>query len=284
MSDATLNIDFNIKIRVIDDKGKLVEERHIHNKATRNLVDGIVQFLQGNFNPSQFNDPYDKYASPIPAIINNAYSAKRYLPSCTGVGKIGVDTTGHTLALDYDLYAKPTFFDTGLQQEIDVPRIKFRRMRQTRGLDVNNSEGIVMTTVLPKGYLVVEYDNDGQVIHDDEGNVVYRSDYFDYYGPDGTNDTPVRAMAITEVGLFSNTDTTDGLLLARVLLDGHLSSTQSEAQKGVMADKDYEYNPLIQAENTSVVIEWKIGVYSIGTNDNYVVEMEDPDIEIVEIP
>lgn len=281
MNDASLNVNFNIKIKIVDSKGKTLQEKHIHNKATRNMVNSIIQFLQGSFNPSEFNDPYEKYSNPEQAIINNAYGAKRYLPSCTGVGDIGVgiQTSGDDkiISINQDLFAKTSFYDTELQQEIDVPRIKFRRVRPVRGYDLNNSEGIVFTTVLPKGYLVYVYE-DGEVKHDEQGNPVYRENYFDYYGEEGTDATSVRANAITEIGLFSNTNKDNGLLLARVLLDGKLADGEL-GQRGVMADPDYEYNPLIQTENTSVVIEWKIGIISIGTNDEFIVESEsgDPD-------
>ena len=272
MTDATINLNCNVHIKVIDKNGKLVNERYIHNKATRSMVDSITQFLMGNFNPTQFSDPADRYANADSVIINNAYAAKRYLPSCTGMGDIGVDTTDHELSIDNTLFTKPSFFDTSLQQEYPtVPRIQFRRVRQIRGYDINNSEGLAMTTILPIGYALYEYVN-GEAQYDGEGNPVYRNDYFWYYGENGdaSEEDKKKAVAITEIGLFSNTDKDNGLLLARVLLDGALSSNPQKASKGVMENPSYEYNPLIQTEDTSVVIEWKIGIISIGTNDEFI--------------
>lgn len=278
MSDAALNLNFNIKIKVLDKYGKIIQEKRVHNKANRTMVNSIIQFLQGVFNPSEFNDPYEKYSNPEQAIINNAYGARRYIPSCTGVGNCGVTLEDHKLVITEDQQTQPNFYETKLQHEFeDINRIKFRRVRPVRGYDLNNSEGIVFTTVLPKGYLVYVYE-DGEVKHDEQGNPVYRENYFDYYGEEGTDATSVRANVITEIGLFSNTNKDNGLLLARVLLDGKLADGEL-GQRGVMADPDYEYNPLIQTENTSVVIEWKIGIISIGTNDEFIVESEsgDPD-------
>ena len=348
MASASLDLNFNVTIKVVDAHGHIKETRHVHNRATRPLIDGIIQFLQGAFTPSEFNNPYEKYSDPEQTIINNALSAKRYIPSCTGVGICGIVLSGdtvpsletHKLAIDEEQQIKPHFYESSLQIELpDVPRVKFKRVRCVTGQDQNNAEVLVLTTVLPKGYLVVEYEN-GEVKHDESGQVIYRENYFDYYGTKGTNPVAEKAMAITEVGLFSNTDTGQGLMLARVLLDGHLKtgynytvtngssdpinipfgdsalvcpvnktvtvyvpkrysdsvseqldaitgvtyntvSTESEAEKGVMEDEDYQYNPLIQTKDTAVIIEWRIGVISIGTNDEFtVISDQDPDVPI----
>jgi len=284
MTSAALDLNFNITIKILDKSGHLIETRHVHNRATRALVGGITQFLQGVFNPSEFNDPYEKYSNPEEIIINNALSAKRYIPSCTGVGTCGMsvsDLENHELVIDKSQQIKPHFYETSLQIEIpDVPRVKFKRARATTGVDQNNAQNLVLTTVLPKGYLVLEYE-DGEAAHDETGKVIYRDNYFDYYGDTGESPTPVHAMAITEIGLFSNTDKDSGLLLARVLLDGELSDDPVKAKRGVMKNPDYQYNPLIQTEDTSVVIEWRIGIISIGTNDEFIVESDqDPDVPI----
>lgn len=289
MASASLDLNFNVTIKVVDGHGHLIETRHVHNKATRALVSGITQYLQGVFTPSEFNNPYEKYSNPDQVIINNALSAKRYIPSCTGVGMCGIVLSGdpgpslevHKLAIDEEQQIKPHFYESTLQIEIpDVPRMKFKRVRNVTGQDQNNAEVLVLTTVLPKGYLVVEYE-DGEVKHDENGNVIYRENYFDYYGTKGTDPVPEKAMAVTEVGLFSSADPNSGLMLARVLLDGKLSDDPVKAERGVMADPDYQYNPLIQTKDTAVIIEWRIGVISIGSNDEFtVISDQDPDVPI----
>ena len=278
MPNAALDINVNVTIKLVDKHGNILDTRKVHNKANRSLVSGIIQFLQGSFNPSEFNDPYEKYSNPDSAVITNALAAKKYIPSCTGVGYVGVvindsghGLVDHTLIIDSDQQAKPSFFETDLQVPVpNVARVKFSRVRPTVGLDINNSEGLSLNTVFPKGYLVIKY-QDGKPVYDQEGHVQYRDNYFWYYGADGdwSEANKKKAMAITEVGLYSNTDSSQGLLLARVLLDGQLAEGAA-GQKGVMADKDYPYNPLIQTEDTSVIVEWNIGIISIGTNDSFI--------------
>ena len=289
MANASLDLNFNITIKVLDKYDKVVHVQKVHNKANSSLVSGILQFIQGIFNPSEFNDPYEKYSDPEQSIINNAYGAKRYIPSCTGVGDIGVEinTTTHKITeIDDSVMVKPTFFETDLQKPLihthAVPRLKFRRVVPTRGGDRNNALGLSLVTVLPKGYLLYNYDENGEVVRDNDGKPVYTDDYFEYRGIDGTS-SPKNAVLITEIGLFSNTDPNSGMLLARVLLDGKLSDDPELAGIGIMKDDDYSYNPLIQTVDSSVIIEWEIVITSIGSNDEVVSEpvVSDMQIEII---
>lgn len=273
MSNNALNLNCNVTLKVIDSKQRVLREIHIHNKANRALVDGLLQFLQGAFTPSQFNDPAEVLDNPESTIISNAYSAKPYIPSCMGFGSIGIryETVDGVSTIDQNTldYVKPNFYETSLQDELHVPRVKFKKLRQAVGSDLNNSESIVMTTVLPLGYLVYDHDESGNIKYDENGNPIYRDlGYF-------TDLEGNRACIITEVGLFSNTSEDQGLMLARILLDGEFENENGvltpNGKRGKFADESYQYNPLIQTDKTAILIEWKIGIVSLGTNDEFIV-------------
>lgn len=281
MSNSSLNLNCNVTLKILDSNKRVLRESHVHNKANRSLVDGLLQFLQGAFNPSQFNDPYDTLSRPDTTIISNAYSAKPYIPSCMGFGSIGISYQDagegiFTISQTISDYTKPNFYETSLQDELVVPRSKFRKLKQVVGSDLNNSESIVMTAILPQGYLIFDYDEEGNIKYDDQGNPVYRdTGYF-------VNSEGKRACVITEVGLFSNTSDSEGLMLARILLDGEFENQDgvltSDGKRGKLADEEYQYNPLIQTEDTAILIEWKIGIVSLGTNDEFIVSSPEKEI------
>lgn len=68
----------------------------------------------------------------------------------------------------------------------------------------------------------------------------------------------------TELGLYSGS----GVLLARVLFDGKINVTSDGGFE--YEDDSYINNPIVQSDTSSLVIEWRIGIVSIGQNDHVI--------------
>lgn len=69
----------------------------------------------------------------------------------------------------------------------------------------------------------------------------------------------------TEMGLYSS----KGTLLARILFDGKID-VNHETGEIIFEDENYERNPVIQSESSSIIVEWRIGIVSIGQNDKII--------------
>lgn len=278
MSQSALSVNSNVTIRCIDKYGKVIRTSHIHNKATLTMVEGLLRFLCGDFNCSRYNSNYDY-------ITND--EANHYIPSEVRFGDVGVqmksrdtdkplllayDSAGHFI--DVGQIKKPTFDEFRLQDEIDYLNpafgcapVKFENLEMTEFDDPNNSMGLLMRAFFPAGRLVGFKDENsetGRTYFIDktwsDTDSIGRGKGWVYW-----NESRDEYEAIfTELGLYSST----GKLLARVVFDGE-SYVDPE---GVITFEDdaYDYNPIIQSDSSSIVVEWRIGIVSIGQNDHVV--------------
>lgn len=264
-SDAVLNVNCNVDIKCIDRHGHVFRDIHKHNKATVNMVDGLLKFLAGDFNQTteKGNNPsYSKEALP-------------YIPTRVQFGHVGVklrtyddDTKRYFDYVDSSEFIEPTFNTFSLQQPIDDSGYKFLnfgKVRQSVFIDPNNSQCLKMSLYIEPGRLVGRYEDDGQ------GGKTFVPYDWSYWNP---NKGEYETM-LTEAGLFSGGY---GNILARVLFDGEVRYAEYK-EEGKQTKRYPEFvrpndpmNPITQSQTTTVVIEWRIGLVSIGDNDEFVTQ------------
>lgn len=264
MKDSVVDLDCNVIVRSIDRHGRVVREVKKHNKATVNLVDGILRFLKGDFSNTEYNQ-----GDITPD------EAEMYLPVRAEFGRIGVKITEDSNPMnrrfdyiDTDEFVQPTFDSSALQEPIefsDHTLLKFRRISQTSYYDNNNSECLEFSLYINPGKLVGYNEDRGG-----EGTVFTPYDW-SYYNPSiGEYET-----MLTEVGLFSSSN----VLLARVLFDAPVVSEEyfgdtqvSQGKYPVFSNPSDENNPITQSESTTIVLIWRIGIMSVGKNDTMISE------------
>lgn len=237
MSSSAMNLDSNVMIRTINKYGAVTSSRCIHNKATYYMVEGLLKFLKGDFNSISEMTSYQ----PL-----NSNGVVRF-------GNIGVKVKDHKLeSISSNEFKIPTFDDYKLQQDLSSSGFEYEGegivpiMTITTYDDPNNSAGLLIKTVYPKGYLTTR----GTSIDDTDP----------YYSWTYDNSKSKKETIITELGLVS-----DSYLLARVLLDGAISSV---SETGVQFENDSNpRNPIIQDEDSSLIVEWRIGLVALGQND-----------------
>ena len=274
MSNLALVASSNVTIRVINKYGKITRTSYIHNKANMQLVEGILQFLQGNFTQSGLGKGW------------TPGDASAYIPSEVRFGNIGVKMSDDRVSSDKprlvriadEEIKKPTFDEVKLQEELWVAnpqirvdqwaakKIKFESSTITIFDDPNNSLGLQLRAYIPAGHLVGFYDEDSQgnqtLVPFIDKNVMWEQsgNGWVYWDP-SINEYET---LLTEMGLYSST----GQLLARVILDGKIEI--KEDGEIIYEKDDYMNNPIIQSESSSLLVEWTIGIVSIGQNDEII--------------
>lgn len=261
-SSAIVDVKGNVQIRYLDRHGKVIRETTKHNKATVNLVDGILRFLKGDFNSTV----YRKISPTAPN------EAELYIPVRAAFGRVGVKITSADKPenrrfnyIDKNEFVVPTFDSDRLQEEVvfqndtDYTLLKFSKVSQVGYTDNNNSECLEFSLYINPGKLV-GYNEDTPL-----GKKFVPYDW-SYYNPEIQE---YEAM-FTEVGLFSGSN----ILLARVLFDGDVTSNEYYNEEGesqgkypILEDFSDDNNPVIQSESTTIVLVWRIGIVSVGKND-----------------
>ena len=280
MNSSSLGTNSNVTIYVKDKHGKIIRRSHIHNKATVVLAEGILRFLQGDFTPSQ---------TPNNGVTRsyNANEALRYLPYEIRVGTIGevldnrnYDPSDPTSpkpvlnSIDSSVFIKPTFGERSLQEEIEVLNPIYRAIWDERVItfssvdivsygDANNSLGLRLYAFIPSGSLVGFKDTSTP-----PNFIPYVDAIVDPTNPGHgwsywNNSIDEWEAIFTEIGLYS----ASGEMLARVLLDGKINLTfdaNDQIESLTYDNPDYDNNPILQSETTSVIVEWQIGLVSVG--------------------
>lgn len=272
MSNISLATNSNVTIRCINKYGKVIRSSHIHNKATIVLVEGLLRYLKGDFTPSSYNlNSYD------------GDEAIRYIPAELRFGNIGVEindrgTDQPTLSgINSSVFIQPTFNAYKLQQPLQVSSLseyrsqwdatipKFESADISTYDDPNNSMSLLLQVFIPAGQLVgFKNQEDNQPVEfipwiDQYAGTGYGWAYYN------TNTHEWQTL-LTEMGLYSGNN-----LLARVLFDGEIEiNTEEEGDSQgqiIYTDPNYDLNPIIQSQSTSMIVEWRIGITSIGQND-----------------
>lgn len=266
MSDAAIDLDCNVTVKVIDRRGHIIQEVDKHNKATVSLIDGILRFLQGDFSTTEYNK--DK-GGVTPE------EASPYIPVRAGFGNVGVKLKGEFYPdgltpstsrmfdhIDKSDIILPTFTTSQLQDPVEPHEVlTFSRIRQTSFTDPNNSECLKFTIYISPGTMVGYTDTD-----EEKGVSKFTPYEWAYYNPESKE---YEAM-LTEVGLLSDSN----VLLARVVFDGEVERvevTDSEGNslgyKPAFVETNSPSNPIIQSESSTIVLEWRVGITSVGDND-----------------
>lgn len=271
-SNAVVNLDFNVKIQCIDKYGKVIRTTRKHNKASVNLVDGILRFLRGDFNVTKYNNQVE--TTPNEAEI--------YIPVNAQFGRIGVKISNPDLEpikrrfdhIDTAELIEPTFDTYSLQEAIIPPEIatdtfkklmKFSRISQVGYTDNNNSECLEFSLYINPGKLVGYEDTQS------DGSRIFIPYPWAYYNPK----IEEYEVMLTEIGMVSSSD----VMLARVLLDGEVTSEEFIDEQGVnqgtypvFINPSSEDNPITQSQTTTIVLIWRIGIVSVGKNDEFVTQ------------
>ena len=224
-----LEVDVNVDIKVKNKKGKLINNIQLHNKATKNMTEGIVRFLRGEFTNSNLD---------IEAVGSYQNYAKYYIPAYMSLGDINVDYTKsppYSIVTGKEYEIVPQYTDEALRREVfvnpysDNGQYIYHRFKIKRSVLGDSVSTDVYQLVLSS---VINF-NENQKFYYSTGTPVIGTSNGVYY--------------ISEVGLFS-ADVGDnrGKLLARLLLD--------------------VTNPLKIEKNTTVVINWTLGVRSVNDN------------------
>ena len=234
--DMTVNVD----IRVSNSKGELTQWIQKHNKATANMIEGIVKFLRGEFNDTRLN---------IGNVGSNASIAHCYIPSHIGFGDFGVMyNKGAQFEIDYDNQNYATISDINLNREIFKANFKGANSNKT-GRQTNSRLKIQRSTNGATMHAdtyslvvssIINYSGDNFSFYRVRGDKV--ENYFDENLPEAKDNQNI--YVITELGLFSgDVSDSDAKLLARLVLDPE--------------------TPLVVSKDSTVVINWILGVHSI---------------------
>lgn len=268
MSDGVaLTMNSNVTVKCINKYGKVFRTSKVHNKATVVMVQGLLEFLSGSFTPTITNNFND-------TLTTNEISS--YVPVKVKFGTVGVvqkydETLGKYVLsrVDKSRMKTPTFDDYKLQDDItDIytkiskKEITFDTIEITNYDNTNNSMGLLMQVKLPAGRLVgMGAGKDRRwFTRDSEGVEGSGWSYYNKF----TNE---HEAMFTELGLYSTSVSTGhDRLLARVLFDGK-TSVDSNTGEIVYDIDDLVTNPIVQSDSTSLVIEWRVGIVSIGQND-----------------
>lgn len=137
LSNSIGNFDLfhNVKITVLDYKHEVKQIVHKHNKANMLLIQGILKFLRGEFNPSNITNS---------SIYHNVNGAKIYIPSYISFGNGGVGS--ETVVPDYS--------STMLQNELvsDIyGRLPISKSQIGTG-SPGDSGQLQLITYVPQGY------------------------------------------------------------------------------------------------------------------------------------
>lgn len=261
-SNAAMNLDTNVTILKIDKNGNVVQQVERHNKATVNLVDGILRFLQGHFSQTSYNA-----TSRTPDLKSGA----QYLPVYVKFGNIGINVSEGILQGVGTAGTKPTFYQTDLQKELIFETVNnnvtttypneflINKIRQTTYGDSNNTETVEFSLYINGGQLV------GVNVTNPQGVTEFKP--FTTSFNTGTEENPEWQNMISEVGLFSES----GNMLARVFLDGDVNVAEGSY---TYVDPDNRFNPIAQGKDDTIVIIWRIGITSIGDQDEFVAESD----------
>ena len=239
LSDSMgFDVRSNVEITVMNKKRKIIQKViKKHNKATRQMVTGILRFLTGQFTPSNLNlTPY--YTD-----------VEQYIPCFIGVGDGGVlfDTNGYP-AYDEDTRIPVIssswneivpYSSTNLQRELFVKTVSGNKVvTGTRsrirkiGTTLTNDPAGDMDTL----YLYCEV-SPGSL------NTFY-------------NNNPV---ILTEIGLFSSDIPGTKDLLAYVKLGNYINEETNEEETKAL---------FVRPEDT-VIIKWYITIAAIGEDSTF---------------
>ena len=198
MLGVNLDMQSNVRVTVYDKNYNIKYQAEQHNKAGVSLIQGVLKFLRGEFNPSNLTNDM---------IAHNVNAAKLYIPSYVSFGNGGLTVTGSgsSIVITNEV-SKTNFYDTTLERE--MVNEQYNRLpisKSELGTSSGADNGILsLTTYVPVGY----------------------------YTHDPTFGVKDGVVYMSEVGLFSNlyygTKSNTGKLLARVIFKDPIPQTTED--------------------------------------------------------
>ena len=206
----------NVEISVMNKYTHVIKKTvRTHNKATRNMVEGIMRFLMGHFNATSLNDK-PQYSNDI---------EKKYIPKYIGFGNGGIVNVENITSYYYGSNApvlSPSwnsyvpYNSSKLQREIfDGKKFEVNLITDTFASTKENTYStpeIVKRSEMDSMMFFVE------ILPDDIPRVA--------------SSDPVKSFFITEVGLYSSDDSS-GKLLAHVKLNNHIDHSSGDFLENV---------------------------------------------------
>lgn len=221
-------IDSNVFIDVVSPQNVVVQSVTKHNKATRNMVAGILRFLRGEFNVSNSQPYMDKVAY--------AKECKKYIPCYINIGTGGIEVRdGKPVYNVSDRKIPPVeewwnthkvkFSDTNLKKEVESTRTGTRYAISV--LTANDSSD----------YPTVAGDVEQFVLHTEVSPNFYNG----IYGGGITD------IFVTEVGLYASNVPGTPDLLAGVALH----------------DTDTDKQILYVRPQDTIIVRWVISIIAL---------------------
>lgn len=251
VSDTNLfnfNLVNNVYIDVVDkDMNRVKKHIEIHNKATRKMVTGLLRFLSGHFNGTYTNDVtlYDSAKDYIPCYIGFGYGGTTInnIPLDQG-GQQEIDDTAQASAgvkipkLNSDWTTEVDYASTKMVLEIPNKRSRIRKASDTftQGQpNVGDMDGIFFYCEASPDYL-------NQINED-------------------------KAIFITELGLFADSDSSKEDLLAYIKLGNYEETVETETET--------KTNVLYIRPVDTVIIRWVITIAAVGSDSRLNVNTKD---------
>ncbi len=218
----------NVEISVMNKYTHVIKKTvRVHNKATRNMVEGIMRFLMGHFNTTSLNDK-PQYSDDI---------EKKYIPRYIGFGNGGIVNVENIRSYYYGSNApvlSPSwnsyvpYNSSKLNREIfDGKKFEVNLINNTTTDDSDNKH--------------------------DESEIVKRSEmdsmmFFVEILPDdiprSVSSDSVKSFFITEVGLYSSNDDS-GKLLAHVKLNNHIDHSSGDFLENIVQENLRCYSGIV---------------------------------------
>lgn len=250
----------NVDIQQISNVGVVKKHVQKHNKATRNMVRGILRFLEGKFTSTYANDDPE-----------HTDDAKNYIPCYISFGDGGVS---------YGSDGKPIQIHTGEQSQ-HVPDLEISNWNTVVNYD---SQSLVREfNLLSQNRSKIRkqddtFNNDSAPAGDMDTIVLYcevAPGEVNMDLVDGLNNSYPRF--ITEIGLFSSPNKKDNDLLAYVKLGNRNNGTEESPE--------WETDTLYVRPNDTIIITWFITI--VAMSDISVVdsseELLEPEIGSVDL-
>lgn len=219
----------NVEIRVMNKYTHVIKKTvRVHNKATRNMVEGIMRFLMGHFNASSLNDK-PQYSDDI---------ASKYIPKYIGFGNGGVVDVENSNP-SYYFGSNAPVLSPSWNSYVPYNSSKMQReIFDGRKFEVN---------------LITDTFEDTKENNYSTPEIVKRSEmdsmmFFVEILPDDiprvASSDPVKSFFITEVGLYSSDDSS-GKLLAHVKLNNHIDHSSGDFLENITLEDLRCYNGIV---------------------------------------
>ena len=249
----------NVEIQVKDKyTGEIRQTVKTHNKATRNLVYGVLNFLSGS------------------STADSSFDAKKYIPCYVGFGDGGIEVTDESIISDPNWTETVNYNDTHLVREIPNSRSRIRKQTDTfqkQSGEFSSSSGDIDSVVFYAEVSPSSLCDRKLVEHEIEidGNM------------ETVTENVMIPRYITELGLFADNESADSML-AHVKFSNNIGSelVEKTVVKEVNREVEYEVEELVPHEVEKQIEE--IIEYDKVTITNYSTRLNINSTGIVSMP